>query len=216
MSTGPTVLLTGFAPFGGEETNPSWDAVREVARTWTGDAVLHVRELPVVFGRAGDELRAALDELHPDVVIAVGQAAGDPDIRLERVAVNLDDARIPDADGAQPLDAAIVADGPAAYFGGLPVKAAVAAVTALGIPARVSQTAGTYVCNQVFYRLMHDLASRPGVRGGFVHVPASPGQRAAADGPSLPVADIAAALTAILSVTLDRTDDARLAGGTLD
>lgn len=216
MSTGPTVLLTGFAPFGGEETNPSWDAVREVARTWTGDAALHVRELPVAFGRAGDELRDALDAVRPDLVICVGQAAGDPDIRLERVAVNLDDARIPDAGGAQPLDEAIVADGPAAYFGGLPVKAAVAAVSALGIPARVSQTAGTYVCNHVFYRLMAELATRPGVRGGFVHVPASPDQRAAADGPSMPVADVAAALTAILAVTLDRTDDALLAGGTLD
>lgn len=211
-----TVLLTGFAPFGGESSNPSWEAVVEVARAWTGEARLHVRELPVAFGRAAVELRAALDEVRPDVVLCVGQAAGDPDIRLERVAVNIDDARIPDVDGAQPVDVPVVPGGPDAYLSRLPVKAAVAAVTALGLPARVSQTAGTYVCNHVFYALQHELAGRPGVRGGFVHVPASPEQLAAVDGPSLPVADTAAALTAVLEVVLARDGDDRIPGGRLD
>lgn len=189
--------------------------MRLLASRWDGPAVVHARELPVSFAAAGPALRAALDELTPDVVICVGQAGGEDRIRVERVAINVDDARIPDNDGAQPIDAPVVDGGPAAYFATLPVKAAVAAIEARGIPACVSQTAGTFVCNHAFYVLQHELASRPGVRGGFVHVPFAPEQAAGTDRPSLPVETMAEALDAVLRATLSHESDVRAVGGAI-
>lgn len=186
-----------------------------LASEWSGPAALHVRELPVAFGASGEALVAALDEVHPDVVVAVGQAGGADAIRLERVAINLDDARIPDNAGAQPLDAPIDADGPAAYFSTLPVKAAAAAIAGRGIPAVVSHTAGTFVCNHVFYRLAAELARRPGMRGGFVHVPYGPEQVVGTDRPSLPIAQMAEALEVVVRTTLEHPDDVALPGGSL-
>ena len=208
------MLLTGFAPFGGQTVNPSWSAVQALA-TWDGPAALHVRELPVTFGGAGAALDAALDELSPDVVICVGEAGGEERVRVERVAINVQDARIPDNAGAQPIDVPVVADGPDAYFASLPVKAAVGAIEARGIPAYVSQTAGTFVCNDVFYRLMSALVSRPGVRGGFVHVPFEPDQVAGTAHPSMPVATVASALDAVVRATLSHPVDVRVGGGAL-
>ena len=185
-----------------------------LASHWDGPAELHVRRLPVTFAGAGPALEAALDEVAPDVVVCVGLAGGDPDIRLESVAINLDDARIPDNDGAQPVDEPAVAGAPAAYFGSLPVKAAVAALRERGIPARVSHTAGTFVCNHVFYLLMRALEPRPGMHGGFVHVPYA--AEAVAPGiPSLPLDVIADALDILVRTTLARGDDLRTPGGTL-
>lgn len=185
-----------------------------LASRWDGPATLHVRELPVSFAGSGPALVAAIDETAPDVVIAVGLAGGDANIRLERVAINVDDARIPDNDGAQPIDLPIAADGPAAYFSTLPVKAAVTAVAERGIPAVVSQTAGTFVCNHLFYVLQDALASRPGVRGGFVHVPYG-SDHVPSGQPSLPVATIADALDAILRATLAHDADLRVTGGAI-
>ncbi len=165
-----TVLMTGFEPFGGAAVNASWEAVRQVSAPPGVD--LRVRLLPCRFGAALDELWRAVEREDPAVVIAVGVADGRPDVSLERVAVNLDDAPIPDNAGAQPVDRPIVADGPAAYLATLPVKACAAAVRALGVPVGLSHSAGTFVCNHVFYGLMHRAATlRPGLRAGFVHVP---------------------------------------------
>jgi pyroglutamyl-peptidase len=188
--------------------------VQLLSSRWNGPAELQVRRLPVTFAGAGPALDAALAEVSPDLVLCVGLAGGESDIRLESVAINLDDARIPDNVGAQPVDESISRDGPTAYFGSLPVKAAVAAIHERGIPARVSHTAGTFVCNHVFYLLMQALGSRPGVRGGFVHVPYA-SEDVGPEVPSLPLDAIADALDVVVRTALTRSDDVRTPGGAL-
>ncbi|MGO2749515.1 MAG: pyroglutamyl-peptidase I [Pseudoclavibacter sp.] len=212
----PTVLMTGFEPFDGNTSNPSWTAVQEVRDRWNGSADVHVRQLPVDFARVDGALRTALAEVNPDIVVCVGLAGGTEAIRVERIAINVDDARIPDNSGFQPVDEPVVDDGPAAYFSTLPIKAAVAAVLEEGIPAAVSQTAGTYTCNHVFYLLMHELRQHPGARGGFVHIPYSTAEATGTDRPHMSLDRIAAALTAVVHATLTNETDSRLGGGTLD
>jgi pyroglutamyl-peptidase len=213
-----TVLLTGFDPFDGAAINPSWEAVRRLDG-WSGDGFRVVaRELPCVFGRAAEALLAAVDEIRPDVVIAVGQAGGRPEISIERIAINVDDARIVDNIGQQPVDVPIVADGPAAYFTTLPIKAMVAAIRSQGLKAGVSQTAGTFVCNQVFYALMHhvrgEARSQP-VKAGFIHVPFLPEQAQAwpEPCPSMTLDDMVAGLRVAVEVALAVETDVALAGG---
>lgn len=135
------VLVTGFEPFGGERVNPSWEVVRKLADLQLSGVKLVVRQLPCVFGKAIEALNQAIDEVDPLMVICVGQAGGRVDFSIERVAINVDDARIADNDGQQPVDAPIVAGGPAAYFSTLPIKALVNGLRDAGIPAAVSQTA---------------------------------------------------------------------------
>ncbi|MEV0374803.1 pyroglutamyl-peptidase I [Streptomyces sp. NPDC050636] len=208
------VLLTGFEPFDGESTNPSWQAVRAAAAEPPTGAEVFAVELPCVYGASLAVLRVAIEETRPDVVVCVGQAGGRPDITVERVAINVDDARIPDATGAEPVDEAIVPGGPAAYFSTLPIKACVAAVRAAGLPASVSNTAGTFVCNHVFYGLAHLIATElPGVRGGFVHVPFAPEQVVDRAQPSLPVASVAQALREMVVTAAGTLTDIRVAGG---
>lgn len=214
--TAPVVLLTGFAPFGGETVNPSWQAVQALrGRSIDGHRVM-VRRLSVEFGTALKELRAAIRETKPALVLCVGQAGGRSTISLERIAINVDDARIPDNTGSQPIDTPIVVDGPAAYFTCLPIKAMLAALRSAGIPAEVSQTAGTYVCNHVFYGLMHMLRHRR-IRGGFIHIPWSPLQAARHPGaPSLPVATVSEGLRIAVRVALGTKTDSKLAAGRED
>jgi pyroglutamyl-peptidase len=186
-----TVLLTGFEPFNGADVNPSWEAARALDG-WSGPGFqVAARELPCVFGRANLALFDAIDALQPDIVIAVGQAGGRHEISVERVALNVDDATIPDNAGQQPVDATIADGGPAAYFSTLPIKAIVRALRLRGFPAGVSQTAGTFVCNHVFYGLMQHAQSR-GMKAGFIHVPFLPQQVAgrADAAPSMALNDI--------------------------
>lgn len=202
------VLLTGFAPFAGAAVNESWEAVREAAPLLhaAGFAV-EVLELPVEFGRAGERLAAAVREHRPSLVVAVGLAAERTGITPERVALNVRDARIPDNAGTSPVDEPVVAGGPVGCFSTLPIKAMVAALAADGIPGAVSQTAGTYVCNDVFYSLQHLLATDgelAGIRGGFVHVPSA----GVLDSPTT-----ARALARMVEVALRTEVDASLAGG---
>ncbi|WP_410605047.1 pyroglutamyl-peptidase I [Amycolatopsis sp. lyj-90] len=208
-----SVLLTGFEPFGGERVNPSWQAVSLL----TGrrrDAV--AVELPCVFSRSLVTLRDAIDEYRPELVICVGQAGGRAGVTPERVAINLIDARIPDNAGSQPVDVPVIPGGPNAYFTTLPVKACVAGIKDAGLPASVSYSAGTYVCNQVFYGLMHLLDNDfPGVRGGFVHVPYTPEQAARTTAPSLAVHRAAEALGIIVDTALSVTEDLSTPAGTL-
>ncbi len=173
-----TVLLTAFEPFDHDLINPSWEAVRllDGVQLQAGVTII-ARQLPCAFATAGDCLNQLLAEHHPQLVIATGLGPGRSDISIERVAINLNDARIPDNLGAQPIDTPVIVGGPAAYFSTLPVKAMVKAVREAGIAASVSHTAGTFVCNQVFYSLQHALAGS-GVRSGFIHVPGLPGQGA--------------------------------------
>ncbi|AZF06328.1 pyroglutamyl-peptidase I [Pseudomonas sp. R5-89-07] len=170
-----TLLLTGFEPFDHDVVNPSWEAVRQLEGVELSEGVRIVaRRLPCAFATAPETLIQLIEELHPAMVIATGLGPGRSDISIERVAINVNDARIPDNLGAQPIDTAVVEGGPAAYFSTLPIKSMVRAVREAGIAASVSQTAGTFVCNQVFYRLQHALAGSE-VRSGFIHVPGLPG-----------------------------------------
>lgn len=197
-----TVLLTGFEPFNGASVNPAWEAVRAL-KGWSGDDFLiEVLQLPCVFGFANRVLAGAIDEIKPDVVIAVGQAGGRADLTVERVAINVDDAPIFDNDAQQPVDAPIAADGPAAYFSTLPIKAIVAEMRERGLRASVSQTAGTFVCNHVFYGLMHRIAGTD-IRGGFIHVPYLPEQAAAfAGAPGMALDEIVEGLRVAVEVAV--------------
>jgi pyroglutamyl-peptidase I len=208
------VLLTGFEPFAGDDVNPSWPAVQRVAATWDGPETLVSAELPVVFGASADALDALIARHRPRLAIAIGLAAGRAAVTPERVAINLDDARISDNGGASPIDRPVLAGGPAAYFSTLPIKAIAAAIEAAGIPAAVSQTAGTFVCNHVFYRLMDAAARRPGMRAGFVHVPLA-AEHAGTSDASLPLADIAEAVRLAVRTSLDVPADRRVAGGAI-
>lgn len=208
------ILLTGFEPFGGETINPSWLAAQLAAERLTalGQEAVAV-EVPCVFGRSIEVLAEALESFRPAVVLCVGQAGGRGSVSIERVAINVDDARIPDNAGNQPIDEPVLADGPAAYFSTLPVKACREAVAGLDIPVEVSQTAGTYVCNHIFYGLMHLLQTRDRVRGGFIHVPYSTDQGEANGQPGIAVASMAAALVAIATTTAGTTSDLRITAG---
>ena len=214
MKSLPTILLTGFEPFDGQSTNPSWDAVRALhGKRIAGHRVV-ARRLPVIFGASLKALRMALRETSPALVVCMGLAGGRERISLERVAINVDDARIPDSVGQQPVDEAIVPGGPAAYFSTLPIKSMLAAMRDAGFPVEISQTAGTYVCNHVFYGLMHALRRRRKIRAGFIHIPYSPAQAADIPGAfGLPVETVAAALRVCLRVALATIDDQRLAAG---
>jgi len=186
-----TILLTGFEPFGGETINPSWELARALdGETIAGHKIVAI-QLPCVFGASVKTVQDAIATLDPVLVLAIGQAGDRSHMSLERVAINIDDARIPDNAGAQPVDTAIVPGAPSAYFSSLPIKPMLDALRLAGIPAEISQSAGTYVCNHVFYGLMHALDERTGTRGGFLHIPYLPEQavrHAGAPSLSLPVA----------------------------
>ena len=209
-------LVTGFEPFGGEPLNPAIEAVHRLPKR-LGAVEIHTAVLPSVFGRALDSLEDAVIASDPDIVLCVGQAGGRAALSLERVAINLDDARIPDNAGQQPIDRPIVPGGPAAYFASLPIKAAAAALREAGLPAIVSNTAGSFVCNHVFYGLMHLAVSRGlRLRGGFLHVPYLPSQAAQQQGaPSMALDDIARGIEIVLSVTAARTEDIAVAEGAI-
>lgn len=210
----PNIVVTGFDPFGGETVNPSWEAVNLLDGADIAGCRVRAVQLPTEFGRSLTTLRKALTRWRPRLVLCIGQAGGRAQLSLERVAINVDDARIPDNRGRQPIDRAIVRDGPAAYFSTLPIKAMRAALHAAGLPAEISQTAGTFVCNHVFYGLMHALASMPDVRGGFVHIPFLPEQAARhAGAPSLARDDVVRALHVMITVALRARRDRRVAGG---
>ncbi len=209
-----TVLITGFEPFGGESVNPSWEVVKQLDGAIIDDCRVVARQLPCVFGESLSVLNAAIDALQPSVVLAIGQAGGRVDVTVERVAINVDDARIPDNRGQQPVDVAIVDGGPAAWFSTLPIKAIVAALRESGIPASVSQTAGTFVCNHVMYGVLHKLANSPDVKGGFIHIPYLPEQATAHPGaPSMATHTVKQALEIAIAVALRQEHDIKVVGG---
>jgi len=164
-------LVTGFDPFGGDKINPAYEAVKLLPELISGAEIVK-EELPTVYGRCGDVLEKAIIKHNPDAVICVGQAGGRSVMSIEKVAVNLAEARIPDNDKQQPSDQPIIEGGPAAYFSTLPVKAMVKNIKDHGIPASISYTAGTFVCNDIMYRLLYLIEQKfPKMRGGFIHVP---------------------------------------------
>jgi pyroglutamyl-peptidase len=209
-------LVTGFDAFGGDKVNPSSLAVSRLKRR-IGSLAIHTATLPTSYARSAITLRGAIHEAQPDIVLCVGQAGGRSELSLERVAINVQDARIRDNDGKQPIDRPVVRDGPAAHFATLPIKACVAELRRAGLPAAVSNTAGTFVCNHVFYALL-DMAERHGLsfRGGFMHIPYVPEQAARLGGaPSMSVEDIVRGIEIVLTVSAVRTTDLHTAEGRL-
>lgn len=209
------ILVTGFDPFGGESVNPAYEAVKLLPNV-IGGAEIFKLEIPTVFSLSGQAVEEGIRKYQPDVVICVGQAGGRASISVEKVAINFVDARIPDNNGEQPLDEPLQADGPAAYFATLPVKAMVQHVKEAGLPCYLSFTAGTYVCNSIMYNVLYMCEKRyPGIRAGFIHVPYACGQviDKANTTPSMPLETIAKSLEyAIEAVAIDRADGGESAG----
>ncbi|MGL5123338.1 MAG: pyroglutamyl-peptidase I [Fusobacteriaceae bacterium] len=171
-----TILITGFDPFGGEKINPAYEAVKGLKDEIKGYQIIK-REIPTVFVKSYEKLFTLIKETKPEIVICVGQAGGRFEITPERVAINLDDARIPDNEGNQPTDMKIFSDGENAYFSNLPIKKIALAIQESGIPAGVSNTAGTFVCNHIMYALMYYIEKNNlDIKGGFIHVPYLPEQ----------------------------------------
>lgn len=217
MSKHPRILLTGFTPFGNEDINPSWEAVRALDGRSIGHHVVVARLLPTVFADSARELARAIDEVAPAIVLGVGQAGGRSRVSLERVAINVQDARIADNAGAQPVDEPIVADAPAAYFSTLPIKAMLKGLLDAGVPAEVSNTAGTFVCNHVAYLMLHLAAKHADLRAGFIHIPYLPSQAARfPNAPSMASDDVVRALAIALEVAATQRVDERLGAGALD
>ena len=210
-----TILITGFDPFGGEPINPAWEAVKTMDGYTDGDYKVVTQMVPTIRYKSVDTVKAAAEQCQPDFILCVGQAGGRPNITVERVAINQDDARIPDNEGAQPIDRTIFAEGPAAYFATLPIKAMVQNMKAAGIPAAVSNTAGTFVCNHIMYGALHFAATQqPSLKAGFVHIPYVPMQTV--DKPTMPsmsVADIVTGLTILIETGINVDQDVKVTGG---
>ncbi len=202
----PPRLLTGFDPFDNTTVNPSWCVARALARQRIAGHQVVAAQLPTAFGQALTHLHALLQAHRPALVLCLGLAAGRTALSIERIGINVIDARIPDNEGAQPVDMPVVPHGPAAYFATLPIKAMLRAVRQSGIAAEVSQSAGTFVCNQVLYGLLHLLhqgAGAPGARGGFIHVPQLPEQGL----PGMPLRNMVRGVyTALWAAALARHD----------
>ena len=191
------LLITGFDPFGGENINPSWEAVKELP-DHIGDWQLTKMEIPTVFGAAAGQVIAAAEGLQPNAILCIGQAGGRAAVTPEVVAINLQEARIPDNLGNQPMNIPVVKGGPAAYFATVPVREMVQAIQTANIPAALSYSAGTFVCNDVLYRLLHHFDGTA-TQAGFIHVPYLP-QQAKENQPSLPQEKIVEALQLAISV----------------
>lgn len=208
------VLLTGFDPFGGDKVNPATEAVKRVSDNVNGVEVVKI-EVPTVFHKSIDVVAKAIEEEKPDAVLCIGQAGGRAELTPERVAINLDDARIADNEGNQPIDVKIFEDGEPAYFATLPIKAMVASIRNAGVPSSVSNTAGTFVCNHLMYGVLYTLAKKyPGVRGGFMHVPFIPEQVVnRANTPSMALADIVKGIEAAITAIAENDKDISTAEG---
>lgn len=210
------ILVTGFDPFGGEKVNPALEAVKSLPSEIHG-AEIHWVEIQTVFYRSAEVLEAEIVRFQPDAVLCIGQAGGRASLTPERVAINQDDARIPDNQGKQPIDTPIRLDGQAAYFSTLPIKAMVQAIKEEGLPATVSNTAGTFVCNHLMYQALY-LADKkfPDMRAGFMHIPYMTEQVInKPNTASMNLADIVRGIEAAIGAIVDYKDkDIKLVGGT--
>lgn len=211
-------LVTGFDPFGGEAINPALEAVKLLPEEINGAKIVKL-EIPTVFGKSAEVVQTKIEEIQPDVVLNIGQAGGRFAISPERVAINVDDARIPDNEGNQPVDEAIQPQGQPAYFSQLPIKAMVAAMKEAGIPAVVSNTAGTFVCNHIMYQVQYMIDTKyPTLKGGFIHVPFVPEQVVDKPGqPAMSLQDIAKGLEAAIGAIVDYQgkEDIKAIGGAI-
>ena len=208
------LLLTGFTPFDGETINPALEAVKRVKSEIAGMEIVKL-EVPTVFGESVQLVAEAIEREQPDFVLSVGQAGGRVAVTPERVAINVDDARIPDNAGQQPIDVPIFADGENAYFATLPVKAMAEAIREAGLPSALSNSAGTYVCNHLMYGVLYHLnRHHKDAKAGFIHVPYIPEQTADKPGvPSMPLDDIVRALEAAIAAIPAHETDVKTAYG---
>ena len=198
------IIVTGFDPFGGETINPSIECVKALPEI---EGVELIRlELPTVFKESAKRLNEVINDVKPDAVLSVGQAGGRAGITMERIAINVDDARIPDNISQQPIDEAIQLDGEAAYFTTLPIKRIVKAIREAGIPAEVSNSAGTFVCNHIMYQSLFAAtkADKP-FKAGFMHIPFIPEQTT--DKPSLPLEESTKAVQIAIETIRDYIND---------
>ncbi len=202
----PRILITGFDSFGGATVNPASLAVQKLKNMTRGNVQVITREIPTVFGRSAQAVQDAILEFSPQAVISVGQAGGTPGIRVERVALNLDDARIPDNEGNSPTDSSIDSAGPVAYWATIPVRGIVDRIRDKGIPAFISYNAGTFVCNHVFYSTCNFVAMKNmPIKVGFIHVPYLPCQVVGKEQvPSMSLDCIVTALEAAVEVVASR------------
>ena len=209
------ILVTAFDPFGGERINPALEAVKLMRDQIEGAEIVKL-EIPTVFHKSIEKLKAAILSENPDVVLSIGQAGGRFEVTPERVAINVDDARIPDNEGNQPLNQPIFENGEPAYFATLPVKAIVEAIQAEGLPASLSNSAGTFVCNHIMYGVLYHISKmgKP-IRAGFIHVPFTPEQVAKrpTPAPSLSAVDICRALEAAVAAIVRNESDIAAVGG---
>lgn len=208
------ILVSGFDPFGGEKINPAIEAVKLLPDSIKGNEVIKI-EIPTVIGKSVDKLKEKIKEVKPDVVISVGQAGGREDITVERVAINIDDCRIKDNEGNQPIDEKIAEDGPDAYLLTLPIKAIVEKIKQANIPASVSNTAGTFICNHVAYGMAHLKATEyPNMRTGFIHIPFLPEQVLnKAHTASMSLQTIVTALEKAIGAVIENDEDIKVTGG---
>jgi pyroglutamyl-peptidase len=199
------LLITGFEPFGGETINPAYETVKTLEDKIMNTEIIK-REIPTVFNKSIEVLENLIENEKPDIVICVGQAGGRYDISLERVAINIDDARIKDNEGNQPVDIKIFEDGENAYFTSLPIKRMVKKIREAGIPASISNTAGTFVCNHIMYGLLYLIDKKyPNIRGGFIHVPYLPEQVISKRNmPSMSIENIRKGLRLAVEVVLEK------------
>ncbi len=210
------LLLTAFTPFDGEKINPALEAVKLV-KDRIGNLLIVKLEVPTVFGKSIDTVRESIEREKPDFVLSIGQAGGRAEICPERVAINIDDARIPDNEGNQPIDEPIFPDGENAYFSTLPVKAMVEAIRKEGLPSSLSNSAGTYVCNHLMYGVLYYLDKRPVIKAGFIHVPYIPEQtKNKKEMPALELSEIVRGLEAAITAIAINGTDKKLAYGQND
>lgn len=210
------VLITGFDPFGGESINPALEAVKMLPDNIVGAEVIKL-EIPTVFRKSLEKIEDNIKIHNPDIVISVGQAGGRYDVTPERVAINIDDARIEDNEKNQPIDISIFEDGENAYFSNLPIKAMVNEVRNAGLPASVSNTAGTFVCNHVMYGILYMIDKKyPNIKGGFIHVPYIPSQVVTKPNmPSMSTENITKALELCIKAAVENNEDIKTVGGTI-
>ena len=212
------ILVTGFNPFGGEKINPALETIKRLPDTILGAQIIKL-EIPTVVGKSLAKIKEAVEKENPDVVLSIGQAGGRSEITVERVGINIDDCRIPDNEGNQPIDEPVVKGGPAAYFVTVPIKAIVENIKAHNIPASISNTAGTFICNHVCYGVAHLAAQRTAagkpMKSGFIHIPFLPEQVIGKPAltPSMSLETIVRGITHALEAIVEHGSDIKVSGG---
>ena len=212
------ILVTGFDPFGGEKINPALETIKRLPDTILGAQIIKL-EIPTVVGKSLAKITEAVEKENPDVVLSIGQAGGRSEITVERIGINIDDCRIPDNEGNQPIDEPVVKGGPAAYFVTVPIKAIVENIKAHNIPASISNTAGTFICNHVCYGVAHLAAARTAagkpMKSGFIHIPFLPEQVIGKPAltPSMSLETIVSGITHALEAIVEHGSDIKVSGG---